>query len=174
MINGERSEDNIEVKSDRLVEEPVRRAPTPPQKQELSIPKQREDSNNNSGNRKKSTSSMSFFRKFSNNNEDSVDILYASVSQKQMYDGLQHLLRGWTKYGLKGVKTNPRNYSINGKLANDNILSLRSTVFEISVKQNGKSSCIAVTKKSGSTKAVKRLSSEIEKVLQKEKVLLSN
>ncbi|KAG0669598.1 hypothetical protein C6P45_003588 [Maudiozyma exigua] len=175
IIAGERSEDNVEVKSNKLVEEPVRRAPTPPQKQELSIPKQREDSNNNNNaNRKKSSSSMSFFRKFSNNNEDSVDILYASVSQKQMYDGLQHLLRGWTKYGLKGVKSNPRNYSITGKLANDNILSLRSTVFEISVKQNSKSSCITVTKKSGSTKAVKRLSSEIEKVLQKEKVLLSN
>ena len=174
MITKENSQDSVAARSERLAEEPVRKAPTPPQKQELSVPKQRGESNGNNANRKKSSSSMSFFRKFSSSNEDSVGIIYASVSQKQMYDGLQHLLRGWTKYGLKGVKTNSRNYSINGKLANDNILSLRSTVFEITVKQNGKSSCITITKKSGSTKAVKRLSSEIEKVLQKEKVLLSD
>ncbi|CAB4255236.1 similar to Saccharomyces cerevisiae YDR507C GIN4 Protein kinase involved in bud growth and assembly of the septin ring, proposed to have kinase-dependent and kinase-independent activities [Maudiozyma barnettii] len=169
MIVEDKSVEVVNTEPENVEEETVRKAPQRPQKQELSIPKQREE--NNDEKRKKSSSSMSFFRKFSNSNEEYVQILYATVSQKQMFDGLQHLLRGWTKYGLKGVKTNPRNSSISGKLANDNILSLRSTVFEIAVTQRGKDSCITIAKKSGSTKAVKRLSSEIEKVLKKENVL---
>ncbi|SMN21406.1 similar to Saccharomyces cerevisiae YDR507C GIN4 Protein kinase involved in bud growth and assembly of the septin ring [Maudiozyma saulgeensis] len=169
MIIDENPEDIRSSESKTIEENSVRNAPQPPQKQELSIPKQREE--NNDEKRKKSSSGMSFFRKFSNSNEEFIQVLYASVSQKQMYDGLQHLLRGWTKYGLKGVRTNSRSSSISGKLANDNILSLRSTVFEITVTQRGKNSCITIAKKSGSTKAVKRLSSEIEKVLKKENVL---
>ncbi|GMM58061.1 protein kinase [Maudiozyma humilis] len=151
--------------------EPVRRAPAPPKKSELSVPKQREQSK---APETKKSSNNSFFRKFSNNSEGFREVLESSVSQKQMYEGLQHLLKGWTKYGLKSVKSNPRNATITGKLANENILALRSTVFEIVVSPDGKNSRVTITKKSGSTKAVRRLSSEIQKVLQKENVLRAN
>ena len=171
LIDSNDSVDKKEVTPAPSQSDPVRRAPEPPKKSELSVPKQREQVKDNE--RKKSSSS-SFFRKFSNNSEGFREVLDSSVPQKQMYEGLQHLLKGWTKYGLKSVKSNPRNATITGKLANDNILALRSTVFEIAVTPDGKNSRVTITKKSGSTKAVRRLSSEIQKVLQKENVLRAN
>lgn len=122
-------------------------------------------------------SSVSFLRKISGagpadkSKAPIQTVLKANVPAKQMFNGLENLLRGWTKYGLKNVKPNATHMKIDGKLANDNILSLRSTVFNISVTGSGKSSVVTITKKSGSSKAVKRLANEIQNVLNKEGVL---
>lgn len=120
---------------------------------------------------------ISFFRKFSKSSsiekeDDRFDVeLYASVSSKQLFNGLQTLLRGWTKYGLKDVRSIPEKMTLTGKLSSENILSLRSTLFEMVVWSRGKASIVGFRKKSGSTKALKRLVNEIEKVLVKEGVL---
>lgn len=121
-------------------------------------------------------SNMSFFRKFSksSNEKESKSFeaeLYAKVSAKQLFNGLQTLLRGWTKYGLKDVKSYPEKFTLTGKLSNENILSLRSTLFEIVIWERGNASIVGFRKKSGSSKTLKRLVNEIEKVLVKEGVL---
>lgn len=119
----------------------------------------------------------SFFRKFSkSSNHEKKDTgydaeLYASVSSKQLFNGLRNLMQGWTKYGLKDVKVMPEKLTLTGKLSSDNILSLRSTLFEMVVWSRGNASVVGFRKKSGSTKTLKRLVNEIEKVLVKEGVL---
>lgn len=122
-------------------------------------------------------SNMSFFRKFSKSSSHSkadTDFdaeLYAKVNSKQLFNGLQNLLRGWTKYGLKDVKCFPEKLMLTGKLSSENILSLRSTLFEMVVWQRGNASIVGFRKKTGSTKTLKRLVNEVEKVLVKEGVL---
>lgn len=147
----------------------------------LPIPKRRTDEASNSvrvplkevPEKKRNTS---FFRKFSKSSNEretgQFDYeLYASVAAKQLFSGLQNLLQGWTKYGLKNVKSIPDRLTMTGKLSGENILSLRSTLFEMVVWSRGKGSVVGFRKKSGSGKALKRLVGEIEKVLVKERVL---
>lgn len=122
--------------------------------------------------RKRNTS---FFRKFSKSSSEKntgYDAeLYASVSAKQLFNGLRNLLQGWTKYGLKDVKVMPESLTLTGKLSSENILSLRSTLFEMIIWSRGNASVVGFRKKTGSTKTLKRLVNEIEKVLVKEGVL---
>ncbi|EJS42124.1 gin4p [Saccharomyces arboricola H-6] len=114
----------------------------------------------------------SFFRKFSKSTtSDKSAELYAKVSAKQLFNGLEKLLRGWNQYGLKNVKSHPNNLTLTGKLASENMFSLRSTLFEISIYQKGKVSVVQFKKVSGSFKAVKKLINEVENVLDKEGVL---
>ncbi|QEU60259.1 Gin4/Kcc4 [Kluyveromyces lactis] len=122
---------------------------------------------------------ISFFRKFSQGSEkklgpESFDSqLKAGVSAPKMYKALDRLLNEWTNYGLKHVESSPNDFVISGKLTSDNILSLRSTGFKIAVLPGeGNGSIIQFTKKSGSTKTFNRLVKEIEKILEKEKVLV--
>lgn len=114
----------------------------------------------------------SFFRKFSKSStsEKSTE-LYAKVSAKQLFNGLEKLLRGWNQYGLKNVKSNPNNLTLTGKLSSENMFSLRSTLFEVSIYQKGKVSVVEFKKISGSFKTVKKLVKEVENVLNKEGVL---
>lgn len=118
---------------------------------------------------------VSFFRKFSKSNEkDPTSFngeIRTTVSAKQLFLGLQNLLHGWTQYGLKDVRSYPEAMTLTGKLASENILSLRSTLFEMVVWSGGKASVVGFRKKSGSTKAMKRLINEVEKVLMKEGVI---
>lgn len=119
----------------------------------------------------------SFFRKFSKSSSSEKENtgydaeLYASVSAKQLFSGLRNLMQGWTKYGLKDVRAMPEKLTLTGKLSSENILSLRSTLFEMVVWSRGNASVVGFRKKSGSTKTLKRLVNEIEKVLVKEGVL---
>lgn len=119
---------------------------------------------------------VSFFRKFSGTSNSSKTPyepeLRVKVSQRQLYNGLSKLLKNWTQYGLKDVKVFSSSMSITGKLSNDNILSLRSTVFELVVESRNEGATVKIRKKSGSSKTLKRLVDEIEKVLEKEGVLL--
>lgn len=118
---------------------------------------------------------MSFLRKLSkgsSSSKDNVDVtLSTSVSSKQLFSGLVNLLKGWTKYGLKGIAIDSTSQTITGKLANDNILSFRSTAFSILIFSQEKGSAVTFRKVSGSSKAVRRLSDEVKKVLSKEGVL---
>lgn len=118
---------------------------------------------------------VSFFRKFSKGNEKDPQgfeaQLTTSITAKQLFLGLQNLLRGWSQYGLKDVRSNPGSMTLTGKLAGENLLSLRSTLFEMVVWSKGKNSAVGFRKKSGSAKAIKRLAKEIEKVLTKEGVI---
>ncbi|AQZ18938.1 KCC4 (YCL024W) and GIN4 (YDR507C) [Zygosaccharomyces parabailii] len=117
---------------------------------------------------------VSFFRKFSKTNERDPQgfeaQLNTSIAAKQLFLGLQNLLRGWTQYGLKDVKSRPDAMILTGKLASENLLS-RSTLFEMVVWSKGKNSAVGFRKKSGSSKAIKRLAKEVEKVLMKEGVI---
>ncbi|AMD19516.1 HCL635Wp [Eremothecium sinecaudum] len=115
-----------------------------------------------------------FFRKFSREKpKDQFDYkLETIVNDAKMFRALDKLIHGWTSYGLKGVSSNVVDFVISGKLANDNLLSLRSTAFEISVvpsENNG--SIVRFSKNSGSKKAFFRLTNEVEKILEKEDVL---
>ncbi|AAS54068.1 AFR696Cp [Eremothecium gossypii ATCC 10895] len=117
----------------------------------------------------------SFFKKFSREKMHSdCDVqLDTTVGDSKMFRALNKLLNGWTSYGLKEVRSMPASYTITGKLSSDNILSLRSTAFEIvilSVADTGSS--VKFTKKSGSKKTFTRLVNEIEKILEKESVLV--
>ncbi|CCE63453.1 hypothetical protein TPHA_0E03640 [Tetrapisispora phaffii CBS 4417] len=130
-----------------------------------------------SGSQKVSNTS-SFLRKISGKSSNSTVAkgafevnLYSSVTETQLFNGLQNLLKGWTNYGLKDVKVDKQKKMIVGKLSNDNILSLRSTIVELCVFTESKFSVIGIRKKSGSSKTMRRLASEIEKVLSKEGVL---
>lgn len=118
---------------------------------------------------------VSFFRKFSKSNEKETTgfdgEINTTVSSKQLFLGLQNLLRGWTQYGLKDVRSYPERMTLTGKLASENILSLRSTLFEMVVWSRGKVSVVGFRKKSGSTKAMRRLINEVQKVLIKEGVI---
>lgn len=40
--------------------------------------------------------------------------LYAKISAKQLFNGLEKLLRGWTQYGLKKYKIAPQQSDLNG------------------------------------------------------------
>ncbi|CAI4059520.1 protein kinase GIN4 SKDI_04G7060 [Saccharomyces kudriavzevii IFO 1802] len=114
----------------------------------------------------------SFFRKFSKSSTSDKSVeLYAKVSAKQLFNGLEKLLRGWTQYGLKNIKSHPNNLTLTGKLSSENIFSLRSTLFEISIYPRGKMSVVQFKKVSGAFKAVKKLVNEVENVLSKEGVL---
>lgn len=121
----------------------------------------------------------SFFRKFSRSSEekksDNFDAkLNTSVEAVQMFNALGKLLGGWKDYGLKEVRVQGPTKTITGKLSSDNILSLRSTMFEILVRDDSsKGSVVWFVKKSGSTKTFKRLVKEVEKVLERENVLTS-
>ncbi|GAV48548.1 hypothetical protein ZYGR_0K00530 [Zygosaccharomyces rouxii] len=118
---------------------------------------------------------VSFFRKFSKSSEKDTTTfdgeITTTVSAKQLYLGLQNLLHGWTQYGLKDVRSYPERMTLTGKLASENILSLRSTLFEMVVWSRGKVSVVGFRKKSGSTKAIRRLINEVQKVLMKEGVI---
>lgn len=166
----------LSIKEDNAQVERQQEAPL-----NASIPKHRTDGAQKSermpskeGSEKKRNTS--FFRKFSKSSNEKTNgefdaELYASVAAKQLFNGLQNLLQGWKKYGLKGVKSMPDKLTLTGKLSSENILSLRSTLFEMVVWSRGKGSIVGFRKKSGSTKTLKRLVSEIEKVLLKERVL---
>ncbi|KOH01310.1 protein kinase GIN4 [Saccharomyces eubayanus] len=121
---------------------------------------------------KNASGSGSFFRKFSKSSTSEKSIeLYAKVSAKQLFIGLEKLLRGWNQYGLKNVKSNPNNLTLTGKLSSENMFSLRSTLFEVSIYPKGKVSVVDFKKISGSFKSVKKLVKEVENVLNKEGVL---
>lgn len=123
---------------------------------------------------------VSFFRKFSQNSDKKAkenldyDLQFkASVSAPKMFRALERLLRDWSNYGLKQVKSDSDSQTITGKLSSDNLLSLRSTAFKIEILPGaGNGSVIQLTKKSGSTKTFNRLAIEVEKILEKEKVLV--
>lgn len=178
--------------AETLKEENIRDAPKPPSKEstvlnekesneKINVPKQRESQTTKQRPRQNSQGASNFFRKLSGGTSptdnvkplktgDSV-VLTTSVPPSQLYKGLFNLLRGWASYGIKGVKGNSETRIITGKLSGDNILSLRSTVFEIAIAASAKTSTIQIKKKSGSSKAVRRLIGEIENVLTKEGVL---
>ncbi|CAI4057890.1 hypothetical protein SUVZ_02G6090 [Saccharomyces uvarum] len=121
---------------------------------------------------KNASGNGSFFRKFSKSSTSEKSIeLYAKVSAKQLFNGLEKLLRGWNRYGLKNVKSNPNNLTLTGKLSSENMFSLRSTLFEVSIYPKGKVSVVEFKKISGSFKTVKKLVKEVENVLNKEGVL---
>lgn len=142
---------------------------------EESITKPNKSTQNNQG-------PKSFFRRFSSgvspkeNKKNPVlntNIIYTSVSPNQLYQGIFNLLKGWSSYGLKNVKGDSERRTINGKISSNNILSLGSTLFEINITIEGKGSKLQLKKKSGSTKAIKRLYGEIENVLKKEGVIIA-
>ena len=149
--------------------------------EKINIPKQRGLEMTKEKPRQDSQTATNFFRKLSggisptdnikSSKNNGLAILNTTVSPDQLYQGLFNLLRGWAMYGIKGLKGNSETRVITGKLSSDNILSLRSTVFEISVTGNGKHSQIQIKKRSGSSKAVRRLIGEIENILTKEGVL---
>ncbi|CAI5160322.1 BEM_HP_G0082700.mRNA.1.CDS.1 [Saccharomyces cerevisiae] len=64
----------------------------------------------------------SFFRKFSKSSDKTME-LYAKISAKQLFNGLEKLLRGWTQYGLKNIKSHPNNLTPTGKTIEMNILT---------------------------------------------------
>lgn len=98
--------------------------------------------------------------------------IHAKIPEKRLYEGLHKLLEGWKQYGLKNLVFNITNMIITGKLVNDSILFLRSTLFEIMVLPNGDGrSLIKFNKKTGSTKTLTKLATEIQIILQKEGVL---
>ncbi|AET37316.1 protein kinase GIN4 Ecym_1058 [Eremothecium cymbalariae DBVPG len=117
----------------------------------------------------------SFFRKFSKEKiKPEYDYqLDTTVNNTKMFRALDKLLNGWTSYGLKQVRSSPSVSMITGKLSSDNILSLRSTAFQVVVAGSNHGSSVRFTKKSGSKKTFARLVNEIEKILEKEKVLIS-
>lgn len=119
---------------------------------------------------------VSFFRKFSKSSEKDITAfdgeINTTVSAKQLFLGLQNLLHGWTQYGLKDVRSYPERMTLTGKLASENILSLRSTLFEMVIWSRGKASVVGFRKKSGSSKAIRRLITEVQKVLLKEGVII--
>ncbi|CCK70701.1 protein kinase GIN4 KNAG_0F00290 [Huiozyma naganishii CBS 8797] len=179
---GDISEGEPEVSD--LKAENIRKAPQPPitEKKKLDAKKQRNDERTKAS--KENTFSNNFLRKLSgqsNTTTQSVkktklgaeDGIHTTVSATQMYQGLYNLLRGWGSYGLKSIKGNSENMTITGKLASENILSLRSTIFEIIIIREGKGSKVDIKKKSGSTKAVNRLAGEVKNVLVKEGVMIT-
>ena len=132
----------------------------------------------------KKVSAKSFFKKFSANNSSNNStkpqdpsmpsgelLLYTRVNATKLFDVLLKLLKSWKKYGLKKVESAPASLTISGKLAKDNIFALHSTIFEIKVLPSGKFSIIDIQKKSGSSKAVRRLYHELQNVLRREGAL---
>ena len=116
-------------------------------------------------------SNVSFLKKFSKGKILELEI-HAKIPAERLFEGLHKLLEGWKQYGLKNLGFDTANMIITGKLVNDNILSLRSTLFEIIVLPNRDDrSLIKFNKKTGSTKTLKKLGYEIQIVLQKEGVL---
>ncbi|SCU95664.1 LAFA_0G01508g1_1 [Lachancea sp. 'fantastica'] len=122
----------------------------------------------------------SFFRKFSSkSHEDKKSqtynaVLHTVIDETQMFNALSKLLVAWKEYGLKDVRAIPSERKIKGKLSSDNIFSLRSTLFEISILPNNKNSPgsdIGFEKLSGSGKTFRKLLSEIEKILESKKAL---
>ncbi|CUS24295.1 LAQU0S15e01310g1_1 [Lachancea quebecensis] len=122
----------------------------------------------------------SFFRRFSGKSDDEkrpgeYDFKFDTVIEgTQMFNALSKLLAAWKDYGLKDVVASPSQKKIRGKMSSDNILSLRSTLFEISVVSRGEGSIVGFTKNSGSTKTFKKLVKEIEKILESKKALVFN
>ncbi|QID83876.1 serine/threonine protein kinase [Saccharomyces pastorianus] len=117
------------------------------------------------------SSNVSFLKKFSKGKILELEI-HVKIPAERLFEGLHKLLEGWKQYGLKNLRFDTPNMIITGKLVNDNILSLRSTLFEIIVLPNGDDrSLIKFNKKTGSTKTLKKLGYEIQIVLQKEGVL---
>ena len=147
----------------------------------IDIPKQRNSEITEQKLKQESQGATNFFRKLSSGKSptDNTKVskgnvlatLNTTVAVDKLYKGLFNLLRGWATYGIKGLKGNSETKIITGKLSSDNILSLRSTMFELSIIGNGKYSQVQIKKKSGSTKAVRRLIGEIENILTKEGVL---
>ncbi|CAI4056489.1 serine/threonine protein kinase SKDI_03G0480 [Saccharomyces kudriavzevii IFO 1802] len=98
--------------------------------------------------------------------------IHAKIPNKRLFEGLHKLLEGWKQYGLKKLGFDAAKMIIKGKLVNDSILSLRSTLFEIIVLPNGDDrSLIKFNKKTGSSKVLTKLATEIQIILQKEGVL---
>ncbi|SCV02992.1 LANO_0G01486g1_1 [Lachancea nothofagi CBS 11611] len=126
-------------------------------------------------------SNKSFFRKFSSksHNENKTQgfdaVTHTNIDETQMFNALSKLLVAWRDYGLKDVRALPSVKQIRGKLSSDNILSLRSTLFEITVfkSKGGNGSDIGFQKLSGSGKAFKKLVAEIEKILESKKALVA-
>lgn len=186
------SKNNNERVEEKLKEENIKNAPKPSSKEsttlteqdkneKINVPKQRNSEMTKQKPRQDSQGATNFFRKLSggisptnnvkSSNDSGLVTLNTTVSANQLYRGLYNLLRGWATYGIKGLKGNSETRVITGKLSSDNILSLRSTVFRISIIGNGKHSRVQIEKKSGSSKAVRRLIGEIENILTKEGVL---
>ncbi|QHS71898.1 serine/threonine protein kinase [Saccharomyces paradoxus] len=125
----------------------------------------------NAPNTIKKSSNGAFLKKFSKGKILELEI-HAKIPEKRLYEGLRRLLEGWKQYGLKTLGFNYTDMIITGKLANESILFLRSTLFEIMVLPNGDSrSLIKFNKKTGSTKTLTKLATEIQIILQKEGVL---
>lgn len=99
--------------------------------------------------------------------------LKAGLPAQRMFKALDSLFKGWSKYGLKNVRSFPDSLKFSAKVANDNILSFKSTVFELDVVQDGEKACVlGFKRKSGSARSIKRLVTEVESVLKKENVLI--
>lgn len=193
--------DDEQTIAENLKEETIREAPKPPKssksttkkkvQEPLKVSKQRdvakklpteEPVEKPSKPIQPSQGPKSFFRRFSSgvtpkDNKKvphlATNTIHTSVGPNQLYQGIFNLLKGWSSYGLKNVKGNSEARVITGKVSSNNILSLGSTLFEILITADGKNSKLELTKKSGSTKAIKRLYGEIENVLKKEGVIIA-
>ncbi|KAL6942721.1 hypothetical protein ACO0RG_001682 [Hanseniaspora osmophila] len=106
-----------------------------------------------------------------------------TLSQLKLLNIIYEKLCQWerSKVGLKNVKMNSRQYLIRGKISNDNILSLRSTTFQIlcsidtsrSHQANGANAqnIIIVNKLSGSNKTFHKFTFEFENFLKNQDIV---
>lgn len=99
------------------------------------------------------------FAKVALKNKDASELLL------ELFEQLQHWEK--SKVGLKHVFMT-KNHLIKGGISNENILSLRSTTFQINA---GPSNTITINKMSGSKKTFQRFVSEVERWLEKKEYL---
>lgn len=99
------------------------------------------------------------FAKVAVKNKDTSELLLELFEQLQQWEK--------SKVGLKHVFMT-KNHLIKGGISNENILSLRSTTFQINA---GPSNTITINKMSGSKKTFQRFVSEVERWLEKKEYL---
>lgn len=106
------------------------------------------------------------FRIFTPNTEitDDVKIIkYGDKHDKELLKKIYYQFKDWekSKLGLKHIETDGSSY-IKGGISSDNVLSLRSTAFELTIEGLN----IKLRKLSGSKKSFNRFSKELEKWLK--------
>ncbi|KAL6933527.1 hypothetical protein ACO0R3_001299 [Hanseniaspora guilliermondii] len=103
--------------------------------------------------------------------EEEKKIKYGDEYDKDLLRKIYYQFKEWekSKFGLKHIETDGKTF-IKGGISNENVLSLRSTAFELTIKDNH----IRLKKLSGSKKSFNRFSKELEKMVKIKKFVPTN
>ncbi|KAI0464899.1 hypothetical protein LJB42_000114 [Komagataella kurtzmanii] len=118
-----------------------------------------------------------WFRSTSNGDTQELSFIKSKLKRPDMFEALNSLLIGWKQYGVKDITLSRYDSKIIAAVSKHNSTGLKACRFQIVIKElidrsKGVRSELVIKKVKGSSKTLKQIVSQIEKVLEQESVLV--